>query len=577
MSRKIKNPKVVLQLMAKLFTEAKYTEAIVASKKFKNLCQNKAQFHLIVGLCELKLGNYESAVVALLKCSNLEPFNIGHKCNLAVAFQKVGELDQAEILLKEILQLEPFNISAICTLGNVYSEKQLIKQALYQFEMANKHSPNTFSILYSLANNLMKSQQFDKAIEKFKLCQTLNPMHADLALEYGKALQKSGKTVEAIEQYKICLQLEENAIAHRNIAIAYKDIGTIELAIKHLEAGLAIDPDNLECFRNLTVLKKYDFSDPIVQKISKISPDSLTDENQTAFYFAFTEIYEELGDYQKAFHHLQQGNRARRRSLPYSLEQDVAHFCRLTKTQKKLKKQTLQINEPAKCIPIFVVGMPRSGTSLVEKILSCHSDISAAGELEELRKIGGKIAETEGAVSGTDLKTIREKYMDLLSTKSNGRKFVVDKMPNNFKYLPLIMAAMPEAKVIIVERNKYAVSWSNYRTHFGNSGLRYCYNLDDTVRYYKMFESMALKWLVEYGDKVYSLSYERLTENTKVEIENLVEYLGVGWETAMLAPEKSTIITKTASQFQVQKPIYRGSSDFWRHYEELVKKEFSLL
>lgn len=577
MSHKIKNTKAVLQLMAKLFTEAKYKEAIVASKKSENLCKNKAEFHLVVGLCQLKLGNYESAVVALLKCSNLDPSNMGHKCNLAIAFQKVGELDRAETLLKEILQIEPLNISVICTLGNVYSEKQLIKQALYQFEMANKHSPNTFPILYSLAINLIKSEQFDKAIEKFKLCQTLNPMHADLALEYGKALQGSDKTVEAIEQYKICLQLEENAIAHRNIAIAYKDIGKTALVIKHMEAGLAIDPDYLEFFRNLTVLKKYNFSDPIVQKISKLSPNSLTDENQSAFHFAFTKIYEELGDYQKAFHHLQQGNRARRRSLPYSIEQDVTLFSRLTKTQKKLKKQTLQINEPAKCIPIFVIGMPRSGTSLVEKILSCHSDISAAGELEELRKIGGKIAESEGAVSGTNLKTIRKKYMDFLSTKSNGRKFVVDKMPHNFRYLPLIMATMPEAKVIIVERNKYAVSWSNYRTHFGNTGLRYCYNLDDTVRYYKMFESMALKWLGEYGDKVYSLNYEQLTENTKVEIENLVEYLGLGWENAMLAPEKSMIITKTASQFQVQKPIYKGSSDAWRLYEEFVEKEFSLL
>ena len=382
-----------------------------------------------------------------------------------------------------------------------------------------------------------------------------------------------GRNHEAIEKYLICLTDRKAGVIHRNIAIAYKDVGKIDLAIKHLKLALDHDPTDLEPFRILSTIRKFKASDPLVDAMRKLPTASLTDENQVALYFGLAQYFEDQKNYKEAFRNIQLGNQARRRCLPYRISDEAELFGQLL-TRQKFSFSYAPSRADDCCIPIFVIGMPRSGTSLLEKALSCHSKVTGAGELEEIRKLGIHIALSEEAPQINEIDIFRKQYLHVLGQKRSGFQYVIDKMPQNFRFIPLIRFVFPEAKIVHIIRDKYAVCWSNYRTNFGLKGLRYSYDLMDTVKYYKLYEGMMEDWSKRYPGSFYSVKYEKLTEQTEIELRKIVEYLELDWQAALLKPEKNDLVTTTASQFQVKLPIYTGSSQAWKNYKNFISDIF---
>ena len=218
--------------------------------------------------------------------------------------------------------------------------------------------------------------------------------------------------------------------------------------------------------------------------------------------------------------------------------------------------------------------MPRSGTTLVEQIISNHSKVTAAGELRFLEMFGSSLAEGKVEVSGDKLITARNQYLNEIKKLSAGRPFVTDKMPNNFFYIGLICSALPEAKIIHVKRNPAATCWSNYKQYFPVKGLGYSYDLLDVVQYYQMYEELMLFWDEHYPEKFYHLDYEQLTTDQEPETKKLIQYLGIDWEDACLFPEKNKRYVKTASNLQVRKRVYRGSSEEWKKFEKYLDRAF---
>ena len=221
--------------------------------------------------------------------------------------------------------------------------------------------------------------------------------------------------------------------------------------------------------------------------------------------------------------------------------------------------------------------MPRSGTTLVEQIISSHSEVLGAGELSHAFQLGLNLASDPKCINAAAVSEFRQKYLSELSELSNGESIVTDKMPQNFRFIPLICAAFPEAKIIHVQRNAAATCWSNYKQYFAKDGLGYCYDLKDVVSYYELYNDLMKLWQKYYSDRIYNLNYEKLTTDQESQTRKLIEHLELSWEEACLSPHKNKRSVRTASQQQVRQKVYKGSSEAWRKYEPYLNGAFDSL
>jgi len=227
--------------------------------------------------------------------------------------------------------------------------------------------------------------------------------------------------------------------------------------------------------------------------------------------------------------------------------------------------------------PIFILGMPRSGTTLVEQIISSHSQVHGAGELRFLSRFGGSLSRGNQTNSSENVLQMRKAYLCELEKVSNGCQFVIDKMPHNFLYVALILKALPEAKVIHVQRDPAATCWSNFKHYFDEKGLGFGYDLKDTVNYFKLYQDLMEFWDQQYSEHIYHLDYEKLTLDQEAETRKLIEHLELDWEDNCLSPQENERIVKTASQQQVRQKVYTGSSQAWRKFEPYLDGAFDSL
>jgi hypothetical protein len=291
--------------------------------------------------------------------------------------------------------------------------------------------------------------------------------------------------------------------------------------------------------------------------------------------FTLAKVYEDIRNFEKAFEYLKEGNRLRKELLNYDIGQDERLFEHLYKIQPKIDAFKINNqNEIGELIPIFILGMPRSGTTLVEQIVSSHSAVKGAGELAYAAQYGVEILERDLEINSAKIETFRTAYLKSVHAISEGKRYVTDKMPQNFKFIPLICAAFPEAKIIHVKRDPKAVIWSNYRHYFQTVGLGYAYDLDDCISYYNLYETMMTAWCSIYRDQIFNLDYEKLTVDQYSETKKLIDHLGITWEDDVMSPQENDRSVITASNLQVRKKIYAGSSKAWRKYEPYLGNVF---
>ena len=261
--------------------------------------------------------------------------------------------------------------------------------------------------------------------------------------------------------------------------------------------------------------------------------------------------------------------------MNYDIHQDVELFKQLKSSYPKIKKNSLDPNKLSKnLMPIFIVGMPRSGTTLVEQIISSHSQVTGAGELSFAAQFGAAIATGITEVNNQSLLDFRHNYLNKLQNVSNGNLIVTDKMPQNFRYIGLLAAAFPEAKIVHVKRNPAAVCWANYKQYFVSKNIGYCYAIDDVISYHKLYENFIDFWTNTLSKRIYNLDYELLTTNQDNETWQLIEYLGLDWDENCLSPENNTRSVATASNLQVRKKVYQGSSEQWKKYQPFLNGAF---
>ena len=503
--------------------------------------------------------NDKANVPSQFKLSILTTLSLNQAYSLAKKKIKEGAAEEAKNIYKDILKKFPRNKKA--------------HKALLTLNKLPDQMVNNLLQLYNRGRLVEVIQHSNIVLQQY-------PDASDVWDVLGFAAMQTGDLDLSILAFAKVVELKPNfAGAHNNLGIALKEQGKLEEAIKAYNKALSIKPDYTDAQLNLSLIIKYkEDDDQFIQVQELYKRDNLSKDARCNLAFSLAKMYEDIGNLGQAFSHLSEGNSLRKKLLHYSPDQDIEFFNSLKETQPHLLINAKKIQDSTiKPKPIFILGMPRSGTSLVEQIISSHAKVVGAGELKYIAKFGKKLAVEPTSISIAAISEFRQKYLSEVSKLSNGKNFVTDKMPQNFLFIPLICAAFPEAQIVHVKRSAAATCWSNYKQYFPVEGLGYCYDLKDVVSYYALYSDLMELWQSEYSDRIYNLNYEKLTTNQESETRKLIDHLGLDWEVACLSPHKNKRIVRTASQQQVRQKVYQGSSEAWRKYEPYLDGAFNSL
>ena len=565
---------------AALKETGKLEEAIEAYKKALLLKPDNAVAHYNLGNALQEQGKMDQAIKVYKKTLSLKPDYAEAHYNMGSALQEQGKIEETIAAYKKAISLKPDYTEAYNNLGNALKDQGKLEEAIEAYKNALSLKPDYAEAYFNIGNAFKDQGNLEEAIEAYKNALSLKPDNAEAYNNMGAIFQDQGQLQQAIAAYKKTLSLKPDyAEAYNNMGAVFQDQGELQEAIAAYKNALVLKPDYAAAHRNLSGLIRYRPNDPQVVAVDEFlrRPD-FSDYERCHLHYTYAKMNSDFGELKAAFEHYVAGGALRKKILSYDLEQDKLFFAQIKNTAPKLKE--LSFNEPfevALQTPIFILGMPRSGTTLVEQIVSSHSQVHGAGELSFLERFGARLSLGAREINSDNLIKVRTAYLTEIKKVSENKPFLTDKMPHNFLYIGLILKALPEAKIIHVKRDPAATCWSNFKHYFTSEGLGYSYDLDDTRSYYKMYQELMEFWDTIYGDRIYHLYYERLTVEQEIETKKLIEHLELPWEDACLSPQKNKRRVRTASQQQVRKKVYAGSSQNWREFKPYLDGVFSQL
>ena len=553
-----------------------------AIKSFKQAIKIKpdyAEAHYNAGKVLQEKGELETAIDSYTKAIKIKPKWAQALSNIGNALREKGELGAAIVSLNEAIKIEPNFAEAHYNIGKALQEKGELETAIDSYTKAIKIKPDYLQAYNNMGITLKKKGAVQAAIDIFKKVLEINPNFAEAHSNLGLALNDTGNLEAALKSYKKAIKIKPDfAEAHSNMGNALKEKGNLSNALGSYTQALKFKSNYTEVHRNLSLITKYDLNNKYFLQMLNLSKDpSLSSSQRCNISFGLAKAYEDIGDLEKSFYHYAQGNAFRKRFLNYDIKHDIKLFTHIKLLQKDVyKKDLLPGEKHSNLRPIFILGMPRSGTTLVEQIISSHSKVTGAGELNIIEFFGGPLIKKKVKISIENLLNFQEKYLLELQKKANGKAYVTDKMPQNFKYIGLICSAFPQAKIIHVKRDPAATCWSNYKQYFPSETYGYCYDLQDTVKYYNLYQDLMQFWQERYSDRIYHLDYDKLTTNQEEQTRQLIDYLELKWQDTCLSPQNNKRSVKTASNLQVRQKVYQGSSKSWRQFEPFLKGIFNI-
>ena len=410
------------------------------------------------------------------------------------------------------------------------------------------------------------------------MAQVSQDVSADQYLEIAKKLRNTHKLSEAESHLaKALSEYPEHAELLSEAASVSNELGKKDIAASYMQGALKADPSNTAYHRYLSLYKRYtDPADPHIEQLDKMAEDpNIVGVKKSDCHFALGKAYEDLQSYETSFYHYKRGNDIRSKQLGFSLKQPETYFRCIEEsfTREFVESHTLENNYDI--CPIFVVGMPRSGTSLTEQILASHKDVHGAGELAALTTVFAKhfglvVSVYQENFSRMDLERIKigaDFYMKVLKNKSSKHSFITDKMPLNFRYIGFIRAMFPHAKIVHVFRDPRDTCLSLYKYRFLNNNLPFVYNEEHLAGYYACYRSMMENWHKAFPGWILDFSYEDLVNKQEEMTRNLLKFCGLEWDENCLNFHETERAVGTASSSQVKEKLHSKGIGYWKNYE----------
>lgn len=463
--------------------------------------------------------------------------------------------------------------------GIAHLEMQTVPMALRHLHHAARLRPDDPDYLAQYARAFSAARLTRESVEVAELALAKDPQHAATLDALGTVLSHGNAHALALDVFRRAVErAPEHALYRYNLAACLLFNGRGSEASAELEACLAIDPRQWAAHLMLAQIKRQQPDDNHVERMETLLTDARHDRGAEVYLnMALAKEYEDLGDYPTAFARLAQGKSAAGRDRGYIAERDRALTDALI--------DAFPTSPPAShgCPseePIFVIGMPRSGTTLVERILSSHPSVQSAGELEQfsvaLKRASGSrtpaMLDADTIARATQLAgwdALGKAYIESTRPLTGGKAHFIDKLPHNFHYVGFIAQALPRARIICLRRNPMDVCLGNYRQLFALTSPYYDYSFDllDTGRYYLEFERLMAHWHHVFPGRMLDLQYEQLVGEQEAQTRRLLDHCGLDWDDACLRFENNTAPVSTASLVQVRSPMYSSSIGRWRRHE----------
>ena len=527
-----------------LYNNGKIEEAINTIKELNESYPNVPLLFNLLGACYQSLSNFDAAMQMFQTATKLKPDYAEAYFNQGVVFKHLNKLDESIKAYKKTISLNPNYPDAHNNLGNLYKEIGNRDDAIESYEWAIAYRPD-FEITHLNLGVLYSEFDQEVAIKHYQKAIAIKPGYSEAHYNLGSTLRHLGRKADSIKSY---------------------------------EKAIEFNPHYVDAHKNLSAMKEYKKDDPQISQMKLLlSNKNLAESDKVSLNFALSKVYEDLNNQNDFFKFLHQGNKLRKEELNYSFDDDYEMISKIREVfmlpHTKTKQSSYKTSEIK---PIFIVGMPRSGTSLVEQIISSHHSVYGAGELEYLaqnsyKELKKHYASTNNVFSEKSFLYIRERYLESLSNLNVSESIITDKMPLNFRFIGFILSAFPDAKIVHLNRDARATCWSIYKYYFKSDGNGYSYNLQDLVSYYCLYDELMKFWHKLYPNQIYDISYEDLTTNQENETRNLLEYCGLDWDDNCINFHTNKRAVKTTSALQVKEKMYQGSSEVWKKYESHIQ------
>lgn len=500
---------------------------------------------------------------------------------LGEAAARQGDWEEAAGCFRQGLNLQPNQPDALNILGIIYLTQSKLDKAVGVFRQALALQPDFIEVHFNLGVAFYDLGRLDEAVASMRRVLALQPDYSEAHFNLGNFLMAQGHFQEAAAVFRQALVLKPDyAEALCNLGVIYNELGRKEDAITSFRQAISLKPGYVRAYKGLSQLAKYTDVDVDIQAMEDLyTKRDMPEADRRDLGFALGNFFEDLGEYDKAFTFYSEANRLKRKSFQYSIENDHILFERIKEvfSPEFFSSHTLAGNQDN--TPIFILGMPRSGTTLVEQVLASHPLVFGAGELADLVNLtnkfcaGRNVAQFPECVTDFSpdvLAAMGADYVAGVRKYANDAKFITDKMPHNFLRVGLIRAILPRAKIIHCMRNPMDTCLSIFKMDF-TAPHGYAYDLVELGRYFTLYQDLMAHWEKVLPDFMHTVQYEEMVADQRQQTKDLLDFCRLPWDDACLAFHRTARRVSTASLVQVRQPIYKDSLDLWKRYEKQLE------
>ena len=553
----------------------KLDESLSCLERVLELQPNNAEAHNNLANTCKSLGLLEKAEQHWNRALELRPQYAEALSNMVILLTEQGKYPQAEEYGLRALQINPnltdayLNLSALATVcHNHQAALDLLNQLL---RLAPRHAVG----MAAKALALKQLDQIGEALAIAKRAVATEPNNAETHNALGAVLQAAGRVEEARSAYESAAAMP-GVVAEKpmvSIGRLLMENGRTDEAQAQFLSVIEAFPRSAAGWYNYAEVKKFDRDDPAIGRMEELlaSGELQSHAQQTLMHFGLGKVYLDIGDSDAAFAHLNEGNRMKRATITYDSAANTKWIDSIGQIFSAELMAQLSDGGATSDVPVFVLGMPRSGTTLVEQILASHSEIHGAGELKYLHRIATSAGEYPTAIAGlrqSQMADLGNSYIGHISPLLGGRRHVVDKMPSNFFYAGLIRLILPNARIIHCRRDPIDTCLSCYTKIFSDE-QSFTYDMIELGAFHRAYQRLMAHWRTVLPTSHFiEVDYEAMVEDTDGQSRRLLEFLGLPWEDRVLEFYRTERPVRTASVNQVRKPVYQTSSGRWKKNEK---------
>ncbi len=530
-----------------------------------------------------ELKRFEEALASYDKAIALKPDFAEAFSNRGNALKELKRPGEALASYDKAIALKP-DFQDYYNRGIALKELKRFEEALVSYDKAIALKPDFAEAFFNRSVVLKEMNRFEESLANCDRATALRPDFAEAHYNRGIVLKKLGRLEEALLSYEKSVALKPDLVdAHSDAGNVLKQLGRLDEARTALLKAIDIDPRKSGAYFNLADLRKFASGDPHLVAMQKLaaSPEGLAENDRLELDFALGKAYADLEDQRRSFQHLLAANARKRATISYNETTALAQFDAIEATfSRELIAAKSSGGDPSQR-PIFILGMPRSGTTLVEQILASHPIVHGAGELTTFDEIARSVRGPGGAmvpyptfVSALDrseMASIGARYLAAVNERAPKGERVTDKMPSNYYLVGLIHLALPNAKIIHTVRDPVDTCISCFSKLFAE-GQNYTYDLGELGRHYKRYEHLMAHWRhVLPPGRILDVQYEDVVADLETQARRIMYHCGLPWDDRCLSFHETERPVRTASATQVRQPIYNSAVGRWRVYEEFIE------